>query len=237
LLAATLFTLGCNAVLGIEEAGPILGSGSGGSSATCSEDIDCEDDNPCSVTRCELGACASEPLDGDAPDTEQVPSDCKRARCTAGQLVIENDDTDLPSDGEDCTDDVCSNGTPGNPVVAAGTQCDGDQSGYCDGGGNCVECLNDDHCSTPETCAGAGRPGECGCAPVTCREVGLTCGNHPDDGCAGVLDCNNESQDGGETDVDCGGPVSTCPNRCNPGKACVTDTDCFPGPCTSLTCS
>lgn len=42
--------------------------------------------------------------------------------------------------------------------------------------------------------------------------------------------CEDEEQNGNETDIDCGGP--DCPNKCDDGQKCASDQDCRDG----LTC-
>ena len=49
-----------------------------------------------------------------------------------------------------CFTGICANGVPSQPPVGAGTLCPG---GFCDGSGNCVQCL------TPATCPGS--DGDC----------------------------------------------------------------------------
>jgi len=149
------------------------------------------------------------------------------------------DDADLPDDGQECTEDLCNQGTPSNPPLPAETACSQDQGVVCNGEGECVECYSNDHCTAPETCGGGGTPGACGCTPISCGPSGanLTCGYAPDDGCGSPLDCNNNAQDGTETDVDCGGSVSTCSVRCNVGQSCLVGSDCASGICgTNDTC-
>ncbi|MBK7858688.1 MAG: hypothetical protein IPJ65_08710 [Archangiaceae bacterium] len=82
--------------------------------------------------------------------------------------------------------------------------------------------LNCGPCTLPQTCGGAGVPGQCGvpCTPRTCAQLGATCGVQGD-GCGGTA-----NPDGGA----CGTctPPQTCggggtPNVCG-GGTCVTKT-------------
>jgi len=50
-----------------------------------------------------------------------------------GGVTSANDDTDLPVDGNVCTKDVCTSGTPSNPALPPGTLCAADGSKTCDG--------------------------------------------------------------------------------------------------------
>jgi hypothetical protein len=60
------------------------------------------------------------------------------------------DDADKPVDGNACTDDVCTNGAPSNPPVAADTSCGGNNQ-ICDGAGHCVGCLVAADCPGEDT--------------------------------------------------------------------------------------
>jgi len=72
------------------------------------------------------------------------------------------------------------------------------------------------------------------CVPRTCVALGVTCGAHVWNGCEGYALCDNGAKDATETDVDCGGDATTCPNRCGKGQACNTNNDC--DPVQSLSC-
>jgi hypothetical protein len=107
----------------------------------------------------------------------------------------------------------------------------------CNGEGDCVQCTTDEHC------ADMGVEGACnlstwsceGCASKTCADYGATCGTF-DDTCGSDIDCNDGSTNGNETDTDCGGDVTTCPNRCPDGLRCDTGSDCISGSCVDGTC-
>ena len=53
-------------------------------------------------------------------------------------------------DGNPCTRDLCSQGTPSNPFSDAETTC---PSGVCDGQGHCVACVSNADCGTNGPCA------------------------------------------------------------------------------------
>jgi hypothetical protein len=44
--------------------------------------------------------------------------------------------------------------------------------------------------------------------------------------------CHDLAQNGGETDIDCGGP---CVAKCRYNKRCLIDTDCLGGACDAMT--
>ena len=56
------------------------------------------------------------------------------------------------SDGNDCTDDVCTDGVCSNPDLDADVACTQDGGSVCDGAGTCVECNSDNQCGVEETC-------------------------------------------------------------------------------------
>jgi hypothetical protein len=245
-VALLLFCLGggsaaCNVVLGIEAAETVesLGGG-GGVAAACVKDPECDDGNPCTTDRCASGSCVATPNNRYVP--EQTDGDCRAIRCVDGALVEEQDDGDLPFDDSDCTNDVCNNGIGTNPSIAAGTSCATNGGTKCNGSGVCVECISNADCNGSDTCGGDGMPGFCGCMPsMTCTMEGVTCGLRPDDGCGNVLDCNDNMQNGDETDVDCGGPTvglgGTCDTRCQTGKSCDGNIDCVSGVCSNNICT
>jgi len=148
---------------------------------------DCDDSNQCTIDTCQEGVCHHAALDGVA-GLEQEQGDCRLVLCQDGSEADTIDNTDLPDDLNDCTDDLCNQGTPTNPAVAIGTPCPGvgDQE-VCDGAGSCVECIDTSHCEQIIV----GHPD---CGSVEC--VGNICGRN--DQPAGTL-LNPSNQ----TDGDC----------------------------------
>ena len=113
----------------------------------------------------------------------QTAGDCQRVVCDgAGKLVSVADDTDLPSDDNGCTDDVCSKGAPKHLPSVARNPCGMDQ--ICDGATHCVTCLVTADCAA----------GIC---------VSNTCVADP---------CTNQVQDPNESGIDCGGSCGACPS-------------------------
>ncbi len=242
ILALGIAFTGCHLALGIEEAEPLAGGGGSGATTTsgCTADAQCDDDDFCTVDTCVDGSCDHAPApDSDAPAEEQTTGDCQVVRCVGGVLQNLGDDADLPNDGRECTDDLCNQGNPSNPPVAAETACSTDGGSVCDDDGNCVECYSNTQCTDPATCGGGGTPGVCGCTPISCGPGGanMTCGYAAADGCGSPLNCNNDVKDGDETDVDCGGDVTTCSVRCELGESCLVPSDCTSQSCgTNHTC-
>ncbi len=159
----------------------------------CTMPSQCGVDNDCQTPTCVAGACGFnfEPL-GTAVTTQaggQTDFDCQTAVCDGnGGVTSEPEDTDLPEDGAECTDDVCTNGVASNPDRALGTGCTENGGSVCNATGDCVDC---------------NVPGDCGAAPAceiaTC--VAETCGTS--DAAAGTLvgtqtpgDCRRSECDG-----------------------------------------
>ncbi len=113
----------------------------------CEADAECDDQNPCTVDTCDLsrGLCVRDPLNNvEADASAQTAGDCSVVECDNGQPVDVPDPDDLPDDGNDCTTDTCRGGSPVFEPVGSGEACDGD--GFCDGAGECVECLAPEDC-------------------------------------------------------------------------------------------
>lgn len=90
----------------------------------------------CVAGRCEFQLKAPGAI---APSATQIPGDCARLACDGfGGLTTFNDDTDVPSDMNECTLDLCVDGQPHptHPALGNGTPCgDGGTclSGMCSG--------------------------------------------------------------------------------------------------------
>lgn len=137
-------------------------------------------DKCCGGGRCKGGRCkctggTTRCSDRCIPPPSQTPGDCQRKACDGqGGTTSIADNSDLPVDGNDCTDDFCTGGVPSNPAKAAGASCSQNGGTMCDGAGQCVSCLTPADCSgqVPEcqmrTCTG----GVCG---VTFAAAGTPC--------------------------------------------------------------
>ncbi len=112
-------------------------------------------------------------------------------------------ESDCPGVDDACKQRLCSNGNCGFSYSAAGAEC---PDGVCDGAGECVECVDDAMCDVAgEVCA----QGEC--VPAHCV---------------------NDTLDGDESDVDCGGSCPGCPN----GDDCNVPGDCRSNVCVNNVC-
>jgi hypothetical protein len=162
----------------------------------------------------------------------QVKGDCKQLQCDGvGHAVGAVDTNDKPDDGNECTIESCSvAGMPSSTPAPAMTAC-GAMNGKCNATGQCM-CGGNGDCKLPNKCVG----GFCGCTPLTCSGQGKTCGT-VSDGCFNpTLICDDQVQNGTETDVDCGGTAAGCATRCAQGKKCVANGDCASGFCADGVC-
>ena len=119
----------CNGILGAEACVQCNNPGqcTGGPDTDCRSRT-CSAAGVCGLSLTMVGTTVSSPA-----------GDCKRNQCAAnGDVTSVPDATDLPIDGNVCTQDLCMGGTPSNPAVTAGTNCGG--TSVCNGLGACVGC-------------------------------------------------------------------------------------------------
>jgi len=207
-----------------------------GQCADCNVDADCSgviDD--CQKPTCDNHVCKTSFTAVDTPVSMQNAGDCKEIVCNGtGGTKVNNKDTDLPVDGNDCTADICTNGVPSHMNLASNAPCGVGGTLVCNGSGQCVGCVDNTTCTAPATCGGGGTQNVCGCTPTTCAALGVTCGTAPD-GCGGTLVCNDGTKNGSETDIDCGGGMG-CGLLCAQGKKCTKGADCQSGACADGVC-
>ena len=116
-------------------------------------------DTECQSRMCSGGACAINKIALGTPTATQTPNDCKKNVCDGkGAVTSINDDLDFIVDGNDCTSDLCTNGTPSNPPLASHTACLQNGGKYCDGKGACLVCLAAADCPGTST----------SCQPINC---------------------------------------------------------------------
>lgn len=106
-------------------------------------------DTECHVRTCVNNACGVNDLPAGTPTSTQTPGDCKKSQCDgSGAPEVVDDGTDVPVDGLECTNDVCTSGVPSNPPKAQGSTCVG---GVCTTAGQCVACLAPADCPGTDT--------------------------------------------------------------------------------------
>lgn len=170
----------------------------------------------CAERTCNAGVCGEKPKAAGTVVATQTAGDCKRSQCDGnGNVVTVNDDADVPDDGNDCTDDVCTNGAPSHESQAPGTACGAGAALECDGAGACVGCLTandcagvDDECKT-RTCTA----GQCGFSfsppgTVTAAQTGGDCHRSECDG-AGNIHSVVDDSDVPKHDLECTSDLCT----------------------------
>jgi hypothetical protein len=263
-----LFAAGCSLLVAPEkeliEGGGGQGASGGGATAECTEAADCPTaEAECEARACEDGVCTTKPLIEGVLIGTQATGDCRRRVCNGrGEAVEVYEGSDVPVDGDACTDDLCVSGEPQNPISRAGTPCGNGLA--CDGAGQCTGCTDpsecpgrDTECST-RTCergvcgvqrTRAGTPlaeqtdGDCLLAVCDGRGAETTetdDGDVADDG----IDCTVEGcangvattgpADAGTPCGDNGGLVCDGDGAC---VGCVDGTDCPSGVCDDGACA
>lgn len=195
-------------------------------------------DSDCQARSCTSHVCGItySPLGTARAASFQMSGDCKVVVCDGNGNSApqpQNDDNDVPGDGNNCTKDVCAGGSPSHPFEPMNAACGVNSA--CNATGQCG-CANDAACTAPNTCGGGnpGTPTFCGCTLKSCAAVNKTCGTVTD-GCFSTQSCDNSAKDGTETDVDCGGGGG-CGAKCAAGKQCSAGSDCGTGNCADGVC-
>ena len=99
---------------------------------------------PGSDTECHTRTCINHGcgVNNAPPGTllfSQTNGDCKKSQCDGnGNAQVVIDGSDLPIDGNPCTDDLCMGGTPSNPLLPSGAACGPNL--LCNDTGGCVGC-------------------------------------------------------------------------------------------------
>lgn len=122
-------------------------------------------DTACRTRTCNANMCGFAFAAAGTVTATQTTGDCKENQCDgAGNIVGAAANGDVPVDGNQCTDDVCTKGVASNPPTASGTACAQGGGTLCNGAGTCVQCI------TAATCPGA----DTECQTRTC--TGNICG-------------------------------------------------------------
>jgi hypothetical protein len=109
-------------------------------------------DTQCQTRTCVAGACGFAFAAGGTVTASQTAGDCQKNTCNgAGTIVAVADNTDVPVDNLQCTNDVCTAGVPSNPPTASGTACSQNNGTTCNGGGQCVQCVTASTCPGQDT--------------------------------------------------------------------------------------
>ncbi|MDH5672575.1 MAG: hypothetical protein OEZ06_10530 [Myxococcales bacterium] len=176
-------------------------------------------------------------LAGIAPDVDDgVP--CTKDECIEATDTIEHIPDDMAcDDGLECTNDVCNVATDCKHSVAFGKACAA--GGYCDSQAQCVECIDDTHCVSPDKCIN----NACVCQPMTCEQTGVQCGEFTDTICGtGTIDCTDRCPAGQSCNMQGGLDMGVCVDQCTDNKKQDNEDgrDCggfCPTPCTESLCT
>ncbi|APR85895.1 Tryptophan synthase alpha chain [Minicystis rosea] len=168
-----------------------------GKCGECLNDADCGESTDCNKLSCVDKACKAEPVPAAQSLPDDAAGDCMIPRCD-GQGTLTH--VHEPSDVP-MSADTCTSYTCGDDGPKASYAAAGTTCGakFCDGVGACVECVVD---------------ANCGAAPAYCNA----------NACAS---CTDNTKNGDETDVDCGGAHCL---KCN-GEACGSPTECKSASC------
>jgi hypothetical protein len=110
-------------------------------------------DTACHTRTCTSGTCGVSNTSAGTLVTNAPLGNCHKDVCDGyGNVTTVVDNTDVTVDGNLCTSDLCTNGTPSNPPLVTGTSCG--PSLICDGAGACVGCVTAADCpGTDTTCS------------------------------------------------------------------------------------
>lgn len=204
--------------------GPTNSAGSGGAAITCEEDLDCDDDNPCTADRC-LGACEYENDDWAIPTN---PNECVHDTCLDGDVVHHILAGEACGAAKDWTCD-----DEGRCLGCQNQVRDGVESDVDCGGPDCSPCANGQACLADTDCQSLA----CStiCLPPSCVDGVLNNGEQ-------AIDCGGPSCpfcDGAPCTNDAGCRSGACMAgycRTKVGGACVDDFACASNLCISGLC-
>ncbi|MFO0613764.1 MAG: lamin tail domain-containing protein [Polyangiaceae bacterium] len=226
------------------------------SGMTCTSPSMCPGkDTECSTRTCEGGHCGvANEMNGKAL-ANQMAADCKKNVCDGlGGTTVQEDTTDTPSDGKDCTTDTCEGSNPKFTSKMDSTPCTQGGGKLCLMG-DCVECVVGGDCmsgvcTAQHTCGAAtcndtiknGTESDVDCGGTCSKCInGKHCGSATDclsNACSGTVcqpSCSDMMLNQDESDVDCGG--ATCP-KCDVALNCTGNGDCASNVCgVNMKCS
>ncbi len=121
----------------------------------CTTKEQCPGSDACGDRSCVQGYCT---IENSKPAGTLVSNldrgDCLRRVCDGnGAETTVPEDTDLPVDGDNCTLDLCTNGTPSHAPAESGTACGIAPQVRCNEAGACAGCFADSDCGMDTKCA------------------------------------------------------------------------------------
>lgn len=119
-----------------------------GTCVECNVPADCVNlptNDDCQTRTCTNNKCGQDFAAAGKPISNQKAGDCKEVQCDgAGKTMTVNSAVDVPEDNNPCTENICTNGMPSNPNIAAGVSCGNPL--ICDGNGKCIGCFTPTDC-------------------------------------------------------------------------------------------
>ncbi len=205
-----------------------------GACVQCLAASDCPGtDTECHTRTCTNNQCGVSNTLAVTPTSAQTAGDCARNQCDgSGNIVSVADNTDVPADdGNQCTSETCSAGTPVHPPKAADTACNQDGGSFCNATSSCVACNAPAQCPGADTacqtrtCSGnaCGVDKVAGGTPIVAQTVG-DCRQNQCDGGGNIVpvvdDTDVPADDGNECTAEvCSGGVASHP-MVMPGTTC-----------------
>lgn len=151
----------------------------------CAMKADCPPDGKCTAYACTAGSCV-QTVTNEGKPIDDASGNCEKTVCVNGTLTIQNDDSDFSEDGNQCTVDGCSNGSPTHVPGYESNPCG--MPGHLCVDGQCVECAVGAQCPAgiPTCQKPVCNSGVCGFAAAM---EGADCA--PASGCHDASTCSN----------------------------------------------
>jgi hypothetical protein len=116
----------------------------------CETGADCKPaETPCTEGKCDAGTCVFTGKHGFILPNEKL-TDCVQNICNGDDATTVPSLTEVPEDGNECTDNICVNGEPTFPP-RTGEEC-GQNGGECNADGVCVGCSDATDCGVDTAC-------------------------------------------------------------------------------------
>ncbi|HEX7479381.1 MAG TPA: hypothetical protein VF331_16380 [Polyangiales bacterium] len=144
-----------------------------GACVPCLIATDCGGDTECTTFACTSNACVPSKQPAGTVLATQNAGDCAQRQCdSSGAVVSVALPTDVPpTDGNQCTDEVCQGQTPQYRPSTAGTACNQSGGKVCDASSACVACVAASDCGTNAECT------TYSCTNHTCGSITLNPGS------------------------------------------------------------
>jgi hypothetical protein len=167
--------------------------------SACTTAWDCGANTDCRAWRCTQGTCVADDKEKGTLAETEVEGDCLQLVCNGHGAIDTVAAWDPPTTFDACFSWMCVGWTPViHPNYRDPCQTTTGVLGVCDAGGECVPCVDDDDCPHPND----------HCYDNTC------------------VSCGDNTQNGDETDIDCGGACGACL-----GEPCTADASCAGDEC------